>query len=400
MVGLLQFTQQAFIDDRNIHGGPNAYEDAMFSIHIDMLANVTMVILTWMCDVINVWRCVVIYRASRIPMWVVLPIPSLMHLGSLVLGTLWLKQVGTVSASAWDTSGVNYTIPYFIMSVANPGHHPHCPSPSYVPRSNQQCPGIEARSALYLSRGHDRRIFLQALSPVQVFAAFLIIFRVTQGKSWSQQTTVAISQGAGATHTIGGTSLGKYREGIRIETTTASFTDNGKDVVLLQSFPDGHAVRLDDLENGGNGCALFLLSSDDIFWPAMHRCLQIAEIIDMVCSYLHPSSCRTSGRSVAPFRDLAVAARTCTIFRDPALDYLWCYASLGKLLTRCMPLDLWAVDLIEKSAWRKEHKLQLLRTIRAADWDRLSISLPSPQRILAACAIPKPSDSGLATLKR
>lgn len=54
MAGLLQFTQQSFIDDRNYPGGPNVYEEVMFSIPVDMLANVIMVLLTWMCDIINV----------------------------------------------------------------------------------------------------------------------------------------------------------------------------------------------------------------------------------------------------------------------------------------------------------------------------------------------------------
>lgn len=55
MAGLLQFTQQSFIDDRLYPGGPNAYEEVMFSIPVDMLANVIMVLLTWMCDIINVF---------------------------------------------------------------------------------------------------------------------------------------------------------------------------------------------------------------------------------------------------------------------------------------------------------------------------------------------------------
>lgn len=55
MAGLLQFTQQSFIDDRNYPGGPNMYEEVEFSIPVDMLANVIMVILTWMCDIINVF---------------------------------------------------------------------------------------------------------------------------------------------------------------------------------------------------------------------------------------------------------------------------------------------------------------------------------------------------------
>jgi hypothetical protein len=54
MAGLLQFTQQSFIDDRNIEGGPSEYENVMYSMPIDMLGNVTMVMLTWMCDIINV----------------------------------------------------------------------------------------------------------------------------------------------------------------------------------------------------------------------------------------------------------------------------------------------------------------------------------------------------------
>lgn len=54
MAGLLQFTQLSFIDDRDYPGGPNAFEQVMFSLPVDMLGNVTMVILTWMCDIINV----------------------------------------------------------------------------------------------------------------------------------------------------------------------------------------------------------------------------------------------------------------------------------------------------------------------------------------------------------
>lgn len=54
MAGLLQFTQEAFIDGRNIPGGPNAYQEVMYSIPIDLTANAAMVIVTWMCDVINV----------------------------------------------------------------------------------------------------------------------------------------------------------------------------------------------------------------------------------------------------------------------------------------------------------------------------------------------------------
>ncbi|KAJ7607644.1 hypothetical protein DFH06DRAFT_1486487 [Mycena polygramma] len=100
----------------------------------------------------------------------------------------------------------------------------------------------------------------------------------------------------------------------------------------------------------------------------MHHCLQVGEIVDMICYHLDP---RCSDRSsVTPYRSLAVAARTCTIFQRPALDRLWSQANLGKLLTRCMPPDLWAVD-IDRTSWRNPQKVRLLRTIRTDDWDRL-----------------------------
>jgi hypothetical protein len=37
---------------------------------------------------------------------------------STALGILFLKQVGTVSQSPWDSSGINFTIPYYTMSLA------------------------------------------------------------------------------------------------------------------------------------------------------------------------------------------------------------------------------------------------------------------------------------------
>lgn len=45
-----QFTQLAFIDDRNFPGGPGAYSEVEFTIPIDELGNVCAMISTWLCD--------------------------------------------------------------------------------------------------------------------------------------------------------------------------------------------------------------------------------------------------------------------------------------------------------------------------------------------------------------
>ncbi|KAJ7037991.1 hypothetical protein C8F04DRAFT_1090953 [Mycena alexandri] len=100
----------------------------------------------------------------------------------------------------------------------------------------------------------------------------------------------------------------------------------------------------------------------------MHHCLKILEIVDAICVHLDPPFNRVSS-----FRDLAAVARTCTTFSGPALDHLWKSPPLDRLLTRCMPSDLWEL----------ERELKPLRPIRARDWDRLRLYAPRV-RILAS----------------
>ena len=52
----MQFTQQAFVDDRNFPGGPNAYEIDEFSIPLDALANDCLVVSTFLSDALLVSR--------------------------------------------------------------------------------------------------------------------------------------------------------------------------------------------------------------------------------------------------------------------------------------------------------------------------------------------------------
>lgn len=51
-----EFTQLAFIEDRNIPGGPSTYEKVMFSIPVDQAATVSGVISNWLMDALLV-RC-------------------------------------------------------------------------------------------------------------------------------------------------------------------------------------------------------------------------------------------------------------------------------------------------------------------------------------------------------
>ncbi|KAJ6500148.1 hypothetical protein C8R47DRAFT_284047 [Mycena vitilis] len=219
---LAEFSQEAFVDGRNIPGGPNTFEDVMFSIPIDMLANVTMVILSWMSDLINIWRCYVIYKSSDIPGLTVIAVPVVMLLASIIFGVCWLKQVGTASSSPWNTSGINFTTPYFTMSLALNIFVTLLIVARlmlYRKQINQALPSGTEHGAQYVSlaamvfesaaiyslfsllflvpfimKQPLSQLFIQALSPVQIMSTLLIIFRIAQGKAWSNSTIVTASE--------------------------------------------------------------------------------------------------------------------------------------------------------------------------------------------------------------
>ncbi|KAJ7747327.1 hypothetical protein B0H16DRAFT_1320684 [Mycena metata] len=215
MAGLLEFTQEAFVDARNIPGGPNAYEDVEYSLPIDMLANVAVVLLTWLCDLINIWRCYVVYRTSVTLGRAVIALPLLLSLATLAIGILWLKQVGVTSASPWETSGINFTTPYFAMSLAlnilitlmiagrlmmyrwrinraMPVGSNHGSQYTSLAAIIVESAAIYSLFSLlflvpFVIGNSLSQLFLQALSPVQVTVTFLIIFRIGQGKGWSSE---------------------------------------------------------------------------------------------------------------------------------------------------------------------------------------------------------------------
>ncbi|KAJ7739989.1 hypothetical protein DFH07DRAFT_839566 [Mycena maculata] len=278
MAGLLQFTQQSFIDDRNIEGGPNTYEDIEFSIPIDMLANVIMVMLTWMCDIVNVWRCSIIYRGAKVPLYVVLTIPSMMYMASIALGTLFLKQVGTVSASPWDTPGVNWTIPYYTMSLSlnilvtilivirllvcraqitrAMGKTHGAQYTSLAAMIIESAAIYSSFSLLFLvpfalnttTSAALSQLWLQALSPVQVVSTLLIIFRVAQGKSWNQNTIATITEPSAASNTVGGSR--RKTSAIQFQTNVVTtYSDIGsKGAITLQSLEASQRTRTVDFD--------------------------------------------------------------------------------------------------------------------------------------------------------
>ncbi|KAJ7720525.1 hypothetical protein B0H16DRAFT_1432351 [Mycena metata] len=89
----------------------------------------------------------------------------------------------------------------------------------------------------------------------------------------------------------------------------------------------------------------------------MHCSFEIPEIVRLIVSHLNPLS--GDGRS------LAVLARTCTIFHDPALDLLWRHQDTILNLLHYMPNDPWRLQ-----RHSGVDTLRLNRPIEDGDWDR------------------------------
>ncbi|KAJ7741158.1 hypothetical protein DFH07DRAFT_1064025 [Mycena maculata] len=95
----------------------------------------------------------------------------------------------------------------------------------------------------------------------------------------------------------------------------------------------------------------------------MHRALEILEVVEMICEQII-----WAGRwspSDSP-RDLAVLARTCTVFCNPALNILWRHQGTIMNLLKCMPDDLWKIEVHSNG----HIDIRLQRAIIQTDWER------------------------------
>jgi hypothetical protein len=213
MAALADFTQLAFIQYRDYPGGPNAFENNMFGIPVDNLGNVCGFLTMFLSDGLVVWRCMVIYRGCMVPMWIIMLFPGLMFAASTVMGIMFLLQV-TSNSPYFSSTNINYTVPYLSLSLAlniiitlvivlRLLTYRHRISKVLGSNYGTQYTSIAAMivesAALYsafsvvfltlfLLNNPISATFLQSFTQVQIIAMLLIVFRVAQGKGWSQDT--------------------------------------------------------------------------------------------------------------------------------------------------------------------------------------------------------------------
>ncbi|KAF8553512.1 hypothetical protein OG21DRAFT_1463955 [Imleria badia] len=216
MIALAAFTQMAFIDDRNYPGGPNAFENNMFSIPVDNSGNAAFVLSNWLSDALLVWRFKVIYQRCRVPIWISMIFPCLMLAGSVALGIMFLIQVSTTNP--YVTNGINFTLPYLSLSLALNiiltiaivlrlltfrYRIISALGPKYGTQYTSIAAMIIESAALYSSVSITflvlfgignpvSQVFIQSLNQFQTIATLLIVFRVAQGKGWTEETATYV----------------------------------------------------------------------------------------------------------------------------------------------------------------------------------------------------------------
>ncbi|KAF8877561.1 hypothetical protein CPB84DRAFT_1794780 [Gymnopilus junonius] len=228
-VSTARMTQLSFIDNRLYPGGPAAFEKDMFSIPVNELGNVTFVLANWFADALVVWRCMIIYSNCRYHTVIVMAIPCLAYIGSLSMGVMWLIQVSASQSSPWFAKGINFTPPYFWLSLAlNMTMTLAIVARLFVLRwrissilgkqYGSQYTGVAAMliesagfyssfSLLFLipfALNHPlANTFFQMLCQIQIITPLMIICRVASGRAWSSDTDTqlfSVKAGINETH--------------------------------------------------------------------------------------------------------------------------------------------------------------------------------------------------------
>lgn len=67
---------------RLIHPSSASFEEVMFSLPVSEMGNVAFVLSNWFADAVVVWRCLVVYKGTSIPWWIITIVPILTYLAS------------------------------------------------------------------------------------------------------------------------------------------------------------------------------------------------------------------------------------------------------------------------------------------------------------------------------
>jgi len=191
----------------------------MFYVPINIASTIAYFVSSWLSDASSqVWRFKVIYQTCGIPMWIMMLLPCLLLAGTVAMGIMFLIRIetGTLYASILAEFGLPFlvlslalnviltlaivlrllTFRYRIVSIMGPKYGAQYTSAAamIVESAALYSAMSIAYLALFESNNAVSQVFLQPLNQFQTVATLMIVFRVAQGKGWTQNTAVCMME--------------------------------------------------------------------------------------------------------------------------------------------------------------------------------------------------------------
>jgi len=215
MVVQANTVQSMYIDNRNFPGGPWTYFLATQQLPINVIFYATLFVLTFLSDLLLLWRCWVIWTGSgRMIAYAVISFPALCTLASFAMGTLWTLQSSQPGLSLYSKLPMAFGTSYYIISLSinimltilitirllmyrrivaaslSPDHAKHYLSLAAILFESAALYSVLAIMFIvtYAINNPLNQIFLGVASSAQQIAGYLIIYRLADGRAWSTDT--------------------------------------------------------------------------------------------------------------------------------------------------------------------------------------------------------------------
>ncbi|RDX57160.1 hypothetical protein OH76DRAFT_19488 [Lentinus brumalis] len=109
-----RMTQLMFVNNRAFpEGGPMGWFIANYAIDTNTAGNAGYIVANFFADALLLWRTYVVWNT-----YLIIIFPGLVFLGSTAMSILTLYQASRPTASLWTHTTVQFSLPYFSISIA------------------------------------------------------------------------------------------------------------------------------------------------------------------------------------------------------------------------------------------------------------------------------------------
>ncbi|KXN85268.1 hypothetical protein AN958_11562 [Leucoagaricus sp. SymC.cos] len=219
LASAVRIVQDGYVTFRNFPGGPFAYTVFAFSTPDNYLGLVIYYIVNWMTDALLIWRVYVLFSAKRYP-WAVILFPCLIYLASVAMGLVVIVEDSHTAESFWSAVAVPFVLSYYVLTTSltiictalltyrllmarkqyiramgRTDHDSQYWSVAVVFMESSALYGIWSIIflVLYAVNHPMQNVFLATVTDVAIIAVYLIIYRLSQGKTVKANTEANFS---------------------------------------------------------------------------------------------------------------------------------------------------------------------------------------------------------------